>query len=438
MNLSLERFYRQFRETDRKVSALIGDLQSGAIPLYIATPQSEGGEGAIAQIRSTLGNIANILRDPYIILKTEMSVVRAERASALSPRGIQETVQDGRVWKKKNNDVLPEYVYAIEREDDYNTYENRMVKSLIDKAVRFLNVPMKNAKDGIPSLYEAYFQISNLNKLDWMKIMEKDIFQQNPERAFDQYSELYRLKSRLNVFRNSPFYRTMSQFPPVSGSLEMTNLLTHNEDYRRCAKLWTYLDEANAGIFTLNEQQRANAYSLFIFSGLLKAYADGGFTLAKDGTIRYLRGFYKIPPTTVENELFTVELRAEDTEIVLFIRPKTVKQEKVAKIKLVTDYDLVPERGVQFYVSLCPTPYSDNAACVIPNNLNSIKDLTAIANCTVLTFPADREIYRRYCLVCGCNDLVEKDGALVCNDCEAKYTYLTPDTIWLHHFHILQ
>ena len=291
MNLSLERFYRQFRETDRKVSALIGDLQSGAIPLYIATPQSEGGEGAIAQIRSTLGNIANILRDPYIILKTEMSVVRAERASALSPRGIQETVQDGRVWKKKNNDVLPEYVYAIEREDDYNTYENRMVKSLIDKAVRFLNVPMKNAKDGIPSLYEAYFQISNLNKLDWMKIMEKDIFQQNPERAFDQYSELYRLKSRLNVFRNSPFYRTMSQFPPVSGSLEMTNLLTHNEDYRRCAKLWTYLDEANAGIFTLNEQQRANAYSLFIFSGLLKAYADGGFTLHN---FSYLPGYLPI------------------------------------------------------------------------------------------------------------------------------------------------
>ena len=437
MNLSLERLYRQFSGEPLTLQTVIDKIRDGSFRLYIPTPQSEDQPGTIAQIKASLPHIANIVRAPYITLKTEHPKVRAERASALSPEGIRETVRDGRIWRRKKDRVLPEYVYATEREDDYNSYENRMVKALIDRLIRFLSQPLKVAKEGVPSLYEAYFQISNLNKLDWMKIMETDVFRQDPAKSFEQYSELYRLKGRVNQFRFSFFYKTMCEFQSFTGPLEMTNLLTHNEDYHRCAKLWAFLDAQSGGGATLEGKELVNAYALFLFIGLVKAYTDMGMTL-KDQPIRYARDLWRIPTTTLENETFTVDVRMEDKEILIDVRAKQTKRMERTRIRLVLDYDITPERDVSFYVSLFPTPYSDNAACVVPNNLNSIKDLAAIAQCTVLTFRSKKDVYSRYCLVCGNTDIEEKDGNFICNDCGARYAFLSDDQLWLHKFSILQ
>ena len=168
-----------------------------------------------------------------------------------------------------------------------------------------------------------------------------------------------------------------------------------------------------------------------------KAYTDMGLTL-KDQPIRYARDLWRIPTTTLENETFTVDVRMEDKEILIDVRAKQTKRMERTRIRLVLDYDITPERDVSFYVSLFPTPYSDNAACVVPNNLNSIKDLAAIAQCTVLTFRSKKDVYSRYCLVCGNTDIEEKDGNFICNDCGARYAFLSDDQLWLHKFSILQ
>lgn len=114
MNLSLERFYRQFSGEPLTLQTVIDKIRDGSFRLYIPTPQSEDQPGTIAQIKASLPHIANIVRAPYITLKTEHPKVRAERASALSPEGIRETVRDGRIWRRKKDRVLPEYVYATE------------------------------------------------------------------------------------------------------------------------------------------------------------------------------------------------------------------------------------------------------------------------------------------------------------------------------------
>lgn len=95
MNLSLERFYRQFSGEPLTLQTVIDKIRDGSFRLYIPTPQSEDQPGTIAQIKASLPHIANIVRAPYITLKTEHPKVRAERASALSPEGIRETVRDG-------------------------------------------------------------------------------------------------------------------------------------------------------------------------------------------------------------------------------------------------------------------------------------------------------------------------------------------------------
>ena len=87
----------------------------------------------------------------------------------------------------------------------------------------------------------------------------------------------------------------------------MTNLLTHNEDYHHCARLWSFLETQGSAVSTLTEAQGRNAYALFIFFGLVRAYRDLGFTLKDNPYILSADHTYRIPATTLENEDFLVE-----------------------------------------------------------------------------------------------------------------------------------
>lgn len=439
MNLSLERFYRQFNEKTDRVSAVLDGMREGSFRLFIPTPLSEDQPGTIAQIKAALPHITNVVRKPYVTLRTQTTKVRAERAGALSPEGIRNTIRDGKIWKQHEGEIRPEYIYAVEREDDYNSYENRMVKALIDRLIRFLRTPLRITKESIPSLYESYFQVSHLNKLDLIKSMQTDTFRQAKARTYEDYTDLVRLKTRIGAYRQSPFYKTMEQYPVFSGSLEMTNLLTHNEDYHHCARLWSFLETQGSAVSTLTEAQGRNAYALFIFFGLVRAYRDLGFTLKDDPYILSADHTYRIPATTLENEDFLVELWSpQDKYMQISVQAKAVRHKEKYKIRLVEDLEITPEAGVDYYLSLYPTPYSDIAACVVPNNLNSIQDLTSIARITVLTFASEHSVYGNYCLVCGNPEVSENHGNVTCDVCGAHYNFLAGDRLWLHHFRILR
>ena len=120
------------------------------------------------------------------------------------------------------------------------------------------------------------------------------------------------------------------------------------------------------------------------------------------------------------------------------MRAKASKRKEKYKIRLVDEPEITPEAEVDYYVSLYPTPYSDIASCVIPNNLNSLRDLTSIAKSTVLTFASEHSVYGNYCLVCGSTEVGDARGEVTCDSCGAKYSFLSDHLLWLHHFRILR
>lgn len=439
MNLSLERFYRQFNEKTDRVSAVLDGMREGSFRLFIPTPLSEDQPGTIAQIKAALPHITNVVRKPYVTLRTQTTKVRAERAGALSPEGIRNTIRDGKIWKQHEGEIRPEYIYAVEREDDYNSYENRMVKALIDRLIRFLRTPLRITKESIPSLYESYFQVSHLNKLDFMKFMQTDTFHQAKSRTYEDYTDLVRLRSRVVAYRQSQFYKTMDRYPAFTGTPEMTNLFTHNENYRRCVQLWRFLDAQDSPVSTLSAAQVRNAYALFVLVGLLDAYRELGFSLKEDAYILSDDHGWRVSTATLENEHFLVEVWIPQDQIIqITVRAKASKRKEKYKIRLVDEPEITPEAEVDYYVSLYPTPYSDIASCVIPNNLNSLRDLTSIAKSTVLTFASEHSVYGNYCLVCGSTEVGDVRGEVTCDSCGAKYSFLSDHLLWLHHFRILR
>ena len=173
--VALEKFNKQFENGGKRtVSELLRLEKEGRFAFYMPDADDIDADMLADRVGKCLPNICEIVSSPYVVLKSEYKQVRTELAAGLTPHGIRSTVKDPKLWKKKDGRLRPEFVYAKTNEDEYDIYENRMVKSLIDRVVRFLDAPMERAKSGVKNLYQSYFQSAALSKIDLVKLM--DIF----------------------------------------------------------------------------------------------------------------------------------------------------------------------------------------------------------------------------------------------------------------------
>lgn len=435
---SLEKFKRQFEKSPPEtVSELLRRESEGTFSFFIPAADSIDAAALTDRIEKCLPALLNVVNEPYIVLKNEYRSVRTELADAVTPQGIQMTVKDPKLWKLKNGKLRPEYIYSKSREDEYNTYENRFVRALIDKTLRFLNLPMENAKDGIKTMYEAYFQHTSLNKLDLLKLIDSDLYKTSDSHSFDDYKKLFYLRGKLSQLRNSAFYKIMMQFPAFTGKPETTNLFIHNPDYNACMRLWLYLDAFHAGLSLLSAEERKSVYKAFILLAMAGIYVKYGFCITKDVKIGRIDENFSVKNLELENGIFKVLLETEGEKINVHVQCDKIRARQKTSIGIHTDIDQPYEKDNQFTVSLHRTDYTDRTACVIPGNKNSLKDLESIVRCTVFAFEAEKEIYDKLCLICGSNALDDKEYYYQCEECGAVYCFPDRNTVWINQFNTL-
>ena len=436
--ISLEKFGKQFEgRLPCAVSHILEEEKRGNFSFYIPAAGELDVAALVDRIEECLPHLAEVVRAPYIVLKNEYNPIRTELADNLTPQGIQMTVQDAKLWKNKDGKLRPEFIYAKSREDEYNTYENRMVRALIDKIIRFLNLPMEYSKEGVKNMYEAYFQSTSLNKFDLIKLLDDDLFRSTDACAFADYKKLFYLRGKLSQLRMSAFYKIMSQFPLFTGRPEATNLFIHNANYHACMRLWLFLDEFNAGLSLLSQDEQKSVYSAFISLAMARSYASLGYRVSADAEVKNVAENFTLQGLIMENEIFRVRLDADLNRVNVLVQCAKIRAQQATSVELHTDISEPFGKSSQFVVSLHRTDYSDRAACVVPGNKNSLKDLDSIARCTVFSFEADKAVYDKVCLICGRNALEDKDYFYRCSDCGAVYCFPDEHTVWINQFNTL-
>lgn len=434
--LSLEKFNKQMSDSGVKsVRQFIDGEKQGLVSLYQPVSQRPDIHTLVEKIYETLPHIAEIVRSPYIVLKTEYNLKRTERSGALTPQGIQMTVKQPKLWKQKEDkSFYPEYVYAKTNEDEYNTYENRLVRTLMDKIVRALELPSENAKSGVTNIYQAYFQSSALNKLDLLKLLDTSLFKDTNAQMFDEYKKLFYMRGKFSQLRNSDFYKIMSAFPQFTGSAEATNLFIHNKHYNACFKLWKLIDEYNAGLNSLSLAQRRNVYCAFISLAVIDSYVRLGFSMEKDQTFDNIALSFGLKNFVLYNDLFRVTINSDVDQLSILVQCRKIKIQQATLLQLHSDVSQPFRQDCQFVVSLFKTDYGNKATCVVPSNKNSLTDIMSIVKCTVFVLQADKQVYSRMCLVCGSTAMDDKDYFYTCQDCGAVYVFVDDGTVWLNKF----
>lgn len=208
----------------------------------------------VEAIEQAIPYIQNAIDEQRRFIKQVDNVVRIELAKKIGPDSVKHLSQHTNFIAKVEGDmVTPNKILTIEREETFATYENRVLMTLIRKALNFVDDKYTKMKD-VPN--DSYNDIKVVRHMDldgekvnfnyeYEKTSHDVISDELDVQDFSNLSDFDRIRrcrQALNEFNNSPLIQAISKEPEVHPPLTQTNLLKKNPNFKKVVELWNFLD----------------------------------------------------------------------------------------------------------------------------------------------------------------------------------------------------
>ena len=162
------------------------------------------------------------------------------------------------IAKVEGDDVTPNEILNVFREESFEVYENRFVYTLMQNLIRFIDVR-----------YNVIFNISDDDNMASLK-MESN-FDRGREKVSYKlevstqsggseiednnvglegenataFQRIERIKRIINEFAHSSFMKELQNCVPVRPPIMRTNAIQKNPNFRACLKLWQFIQSYN-------------------------------------------------------------------------------------------------------------------------------------------------------------------------------------------------
>ena len=252
--------YEQFSYEYRKMDLdEISSIQLGELKLYAVDQSTEIHDysDVFNQIRSAFRHFKAICEKPKSHLKAVNEVRPIETVKRIGYESIPYLAAHSEDWLARTASGLkPARLFSRVEDDEFQIYENRVVKTLIDLIISFLRRTEKQLRDQRDQLrgiinsnvqtgsfgFDVTFQkaVSELMSSD----DRGDEFRSKSlEHAERLQTEAYHLLKQYRSLRMTKLYRYLKKAKPVSNPLNETNILTMDKNYSVIFRLWRKLHE---------------------------------------------------------------------------------------------------------------------------------------------------------------------------------------------------
>lgn len=208
----------------------------------------------VEAIEQALPYIQNAIDEQRRFIKQVDNVVRIELAKKIGPDSVKHLSQHTNFIAKVEGDmVTPNKILTIEREETFATYENRVLMTLIRKALNFVDDKYSKMKD-VPNDSYNDIKVARHMDLDGEKVnfnyeyeksshdvISDDLDVQDFSNLSD-FDRIRRCRQALNEFNNSALIQAIAKEPEVHPPLTQTNLLKKNPNFKKVVDLWNFLD----------------------------------------------------------------------------------------------------------------------------------------------------------------------------------------------------
>lgn len=170
---------------------------------------------------------------------------------------IQKAIEEQRRFIKQAENVVrikkAKKILTVEREEGFAIYENRVLLTLIHKALMFVDDKYSKMKD-VPN--DSYNKITmnrhlelNQQKLDFSVNYVNEKHESLAENldvedieSLSDFDRIRRIRQGLNECLATPLMKEIAKEPQVKPPLTQTNLLKENPNFKKAVELWSFLD----------------------------------------------------------------------------------------------------------------------------------------------------------------------------------------------------
>lgn len=283
-DLNILKLYDQ--SSDNKKEIFSGSIDS-SLKVSVDYDRVECDFGWLELMEEVVPYLDNIMRNPNRFIVNEEEVIKIELAKRITVDSLKHLskhtnlIQD---YDKDTGDVKPSKILNVNKEESFDTYENRLIYTLIKNMVYYIETKKKDIVYESSEKRNKLFEYSGNSTYSGDNVSFEMKLQSKYNNKSDERNaeglgvkeRLKKLEDSIKMLTGSEVYRTLDKLhvalvmPPV----KKTNLIMKNTNFQYAMKLWDFLQQ-NVPTGAVNKKEKKS----YKDNSNLKKYIDETFLL---------------------------------------------------------------------------------------------------------------------------------------------------------------
>lgn len=270
---AVSQFYEAFYSCIENAKSPLGDflfneLQQGEKTIYNKTVrETKIFDGNFLDVViGAYPSLLKICRDPKKTLAYMQEVVAMEKAKKVDSESIRHLASHTQYIRDINeqNEVIPSKILSTYAEDNIGIYENRFIKSLINRVIVFLDTRLKLMDENLESISADEIRYKNNIKLSHRKIdLEMNIKISNEildetQKARELFDKTKNALDKYRALKGTGLYQDVAKLKDVVPPIMKTNIILHNPDFKIAYNLWLYIDRTTEVGYNVQSDEKTN------------------------------------------------------------------------------------------------------------------------------------------------------------------------------------
>lgn len=270
---AVSQFYEAFYSCIENAKSPLGDflfneLQQGEKTIYNKTVrETKIFDGNFLDVViGAYPSLLKICRDPKKTLAYMQEVVAMEKAKKVDSESIRHLASHTQYIRDINeqNEVIPSKILSTYAEDNIGIYENRFIKSLINRVIVFLDTRLKLMDENLESISADEIRYKNNIKLSHRKIdlemnikISNDILDET-QKARELFDKTKNALDKYRALKGTGLYQAVAKLKDVVPPIMKTNIILHNPDFKIAYNLWLYIDRTTEVGYNVQSDEKTN------------------------------------------------------------------------------------------------------------------------------------------------------------------------------------
>lgn len=202
-------------------------------------------------IEGCIPELGEIIKNPRKVTKTVTSIVPIELAKKTNDESVRHLASHSQYVKNVDEmgNITPNKILNIASDDDYLTYENKFIATLIKRLMIFIEKryeyitkfgPLKQ----VDSLFYKTKAVvdGSIVEIETKVKVSKSIDEKEAERNDNYIKRIERVRTYILYYYASDFMKMFKHERDVKSPILQTNIIRKNPLYRKCYQLFKYIE----------------------------------------------------------------------------------------------------------------------------------------------------------------------------------------------------